>query len=295
MYLPFLVEPWIEYGIGVCVLFLRYFAREFRGWEGDDYLAVLALVLWTFMPSFWHVIREYGIFSSLPDEDRPTLTPLQIARYEYSSKLFITARILYVTLIWTLKGCLLFFYNRIVQGLKQQVLVKWAAVVCVLFYLGALATIWGHCTPASKNWQIMPYPGDESVYSRIYFLVLMALNISTDVIILIIPLTWFPMLRIPVWHKIAIGLLLCSGVFAIIAAIVRCILALRDIKSFNNTVMWAIREMFIGIFIVNAAVIKPVFSKRFWFGTREDNNAARSIWGHHNHHNCSPNTSDSLV
>lgn len=67
--------------------------------------------------------------------------------------------------------------------------------------------------------------------------------IRTDVIILIIPLTWFPMLRIPLWHKIAIGLLLCSGVFAIIAAIVRCILALRDIKSFNNTVMWAIREM----------------------------------------------------
>lgn len=47
----FQTEAWTEYGIGLVILFLRYFARwkvvSFKGWEGDDYFAVLTLVFWT--------------------------------------------------------------------------------------------------------------------------------------------------------------------------------------------------------------------------------------------------------
>lgn len=48
---PFQKEAWAEYSIGVCFLFLRYFARwwavGFKRWESDDFFAVLALVFWT--------------------------------------------------------------------------------------------------------------------------------------------------------------------------------------------------------------------------------------------------------
>jgi hypothetical protein len=48
---PFQTEAWTEYGIGVLILLLRYYARwkvvGFRGWQGDDWFAVLALVFWT--------------------------------------------------------------------------------------------------------------------------------------------------------------------------------------------------------------------------------------------------------
>lgn len=48
---PFQTEAWVEYGIGTLILLLRYFARwkavGFKGWQGDDYFAVLALVFWT--------------------------------------------------------------------------------------------------------------------------------------------------------------------------------------------------------------------------------------------------------
>jgi hypothetical protein len=41
----FIPEIWIEYGIGVCVIFLRSFIRirtvGFREFQGDDYLTVL--------------------------------------------------------------------------------------------------------------------------------------------------------------------------------------------------------------------------------------------------------------
>lgn len=41
----FIPEIWIEYGIGVCVIFLRSFIRirtvGFREFQGDDYLTIL--------------------------------------------------------------------------------------------------------------------------------------------------------------------------------------------------------------------------------------------------------------
>ena len=48
---PFQIEAWTEYGIGTVILMLRYFARwktvGFKGWQGDDYFAIGALVFWT--------------------------------------------------------------------------------------------------------------------------------------------------------------------------------------------------------------------------------------------------------
>lgn len=41
----FLSEQWIEYGIGLFIIFVRYFVRirtvGFRGFQGDDYMAIL--------------------------------------------------------------------------------------------------------------------------------------------------------------------------------------------------------------------------------------------------------------
>lgn len=65
----------------------------------------------------------------------------------------------------------------------------------------------------------------------------------TDILIMIIPFKWFPMLRVTFWHKVAIGLLLCSGFFVIAAAIVRSVLTLYNIDNITNKVIWAIREM----------------------------------------------------
>lgn len=48
---PFQTEAWTEYGLGALVLFLRYFARwksvGFKGYQGDDYFALAAMVFWT--------------------------------------------------------------------------------------------------------------------------------------------------------------------------------------------------------------------------------------------------------
>lgn len=49
--LPFEIEEWVEMAIGMFVILLRLYARTravgFRKWQGDDYLSIVALVLWT--------------------------------------------------------------------------------------------------------------------------------------------------------------------------------------------------------------------------------------------------------
>lgn len=64
----------------------------------------------------------------------------------------------------------------------------------------------------------------------------------TDIAIVSIPFLWLPMLRITLSRKIAIGVLVCSGVFIIIAAILRCVLTMLDLASIYITCMWAVRE-----------------------------------------------------
>ncbi|KXX83469.1 hypothetical protein MMYC01_200075 [Madurella mycetomatis] len=261
---PFQTEAWTEYGIGVIILLLRYFARwkivGFRGWQGDDYFAVLALVFWTAELCMLELIGQNGTNIGITDEIGATLSDEQIARLEFGSKCLLAGWNFYVTLIWCLKGCMICFYHRITLGLREQKVVKWTGVACVLAYAGVIATIWGRCTPVHRNWQVVPYPGAN-------YLALVVLNVSTDFVIVCIPIPMLWRVKLSIRRKIFIGILLCSGVFIMIAALLRCILSLRDIEGINISTIWAIRETFVGLIVVNAASIKPLFSTTRWLSS----------------------------
>lgn len=48
--LPFEIENWIELGLGVVVILLRLYARAkvvgIRKWQADDFISIMALLLW---------------------------------------------------------------------------------------------------------------------------------------------------------------------------------------------------------------------------------------------------------
>lgn len=72
-----------------------------------------------------------------------------------------------------------------------------------------------------------------------------------------IPILW--KVQIPLRRKIMVGLLLCSGLFIITAAIIRCVLSIQNIRSIDTSGVWAIRETFVTILAINAPCIKPLF------------------------------------
>lgn len=47
---PYATEAWTEYVLGICVLVARILCRTSvvgMNWDGDDYFAFLAIILWT--------------------------------------------------------------------------------------------------------------------------------------------------------------------------------------------------------------------------------------------------------
>ncbi|KAH7271288.1 hypothetical protein MRS44_004941 [Fusarium solani] len=265
---PFQTEAWTEYGLGSAVLFLRYFARwrtvGWKGMQGDDYFAFASLVFWTAELVMLELIGQNGTNIGVTDEMGAKMTDAQIAKLEFGSKCLLAGWNFYVTLIFCLKGVMLCFYTRMTLGLWQRKLVIWTQVGTVLAYGGVITVIWAHCTPVHKNWQVYPNPGDACTLAVANYLTLVVLNIATDLVIVSIPVPLLWTVKLSIKRKLIIGVLLCSGVFIMIATLLRCVLSLRDIQGINTSTIWAIRETFVGIIAVNAAAIKPLFSASRW-------------------------------
>ncbi|KAK1970016.1 hypothetical protein LY78DRAFT_722089 [Colletotrichum sublineola] len=287
---PFQTEAWTEYGFGVLVILLRIFSRwKIVGfnWQGDDYFAVLCLIFWTLELVMLELIGQNGTNIGITDEIGATLTAEEIVKFEFGSKCLLAGWNFYVTLIWCLKACILFFFSRITLATRQQRIVKWTAIATILAYVGVILTIWCHCTPVQKNWQVVPFPGDQCTLAVANYLSLVVLNISTDMLIVSIPLPLLWAVKLSLKRKLAIGVLLCSGIFVMIAALLRCILSLKDINGINVSTIWAIRETFVGIIAVNAACIRPLFSNSRWLksskgssGTNQKYTGSSDKYGH---------------
>ncbi|KAK9561765.1 hypothetical protein V6Z79_004617 [Aspergillus fumigatus] len=243
---PFQKEAWTEYGIGVLIILGRIFARwkvvGVKNWQGDDYFAILALLFWTAELTMLELIGQHGANIGLTNAQRAAMTPDQVKSLVIGSKCLLAGWVCYVTLIWCLKACMLFFYNRLTLGLIQQKLVRINAVLCALSYVAVIFTIFFHCLPIQKHWQIYPDPGDHCTVDRINYIVLAVTNVCTDAVLVSIPVPLLAKVRLALRRKLVIGVLLCGGVFVMCAALLRCILSLRSINSINTSTIWAIRE-----------------------------------------------------
>jgi hypothetical protein len=152
---------------------------------------------------------------------------------------------------------MLFFFNRLTFGLRQQQLVKWLAVACGVTYVAVFLTITFACFPTQRNWQVVPDPGLKCTFKPQNFYVSTVLNVITDAAILAIPLPLLWTLQISFKKKVALMLLLSSGIFVISAAIIRIVMTLVAHPSSLTINSWGVRETIAGIFAVNLPIIKP--------------------------------------
>ncbi|CZR56998.1 uncharacterized protein PAC_06887 [Phialocephala subalpina] len=167
-------------------------------------------------------------------------------------------------------------------GLWQHKYIKFVAVGCAASYVAVVLTITFGCFPTQKNWQVVPDPGLICTLKMQNFLVTVVLNVITDsavnsppldicpqhvfdsfqILAIPVPLLW--KLKIPIFRKLVIAALLCSGLFVITAAIIRVVLTLGSNPSALNINRWGVRETIVGIVTINLPIIKPLFNKSFW-------------------------------
>ncbi|KAG8418350.1 hypothetical protein J3458_005771 [Metarhizium acridum] len=162
---PYATEAWTEYALGICVLLARILCHTSvvgMKWDGDDYFALLAIILWTAELCMFHLIGTHGSHTGLDEHRILTLTDDEKHNIVIRAKCILAGWFIYVSLIWALKACMLFLYGRLTLDLKQRQMVKITAVACVAAYISLIAVIWSHCTPIQRKWQIHPYPGGTS-------------------------------------------------------------------------------------------------------------------------------------
>ncbi|KAJ0120454.1 hypothetical protein J7T55_015181 [Diaporthe amygdali] len=132
----FIDEVWGLQGVAYVVVVLRYYSRIVTlGWGKlalDDYLIALATLVYTaestaayYVVAYWKGLANNG----MSDQDRIELDPSSeewLIRVN-GSKTHVIGLLLYMTLLWLLKGCWVVYYLRLTDGLpSQKFLTKWA-------------------------------------------------------------------------------------------------------------------------------------------------------------------------
>ncbi|KAL4976468.1 hypothetical protein BDW66DRAFT_159654 [Aspergillus desertorum] len=128
---------------------------------------------------------------------RPALnmTETEIYHRTVESKLTLANRAIYTTYLWIQKSNVLLLCERVLTGLPEpEMIVKVYWLVLLGSLVAVMGTTFGECWPAHLYWQVMPNPGD-CVKANIQLVTLVALNITTDAMLIVLPMPWLLRVR----------------------------------------------------------------------------------------------------
>lgn len=80
-----------------------------------------------------------------------------------------------------------------------------------------------------------------------------------------VPLPLIIAAKIPPFQKFVLALLFSSGIFVMIAAVLRTYYSISNINKLSVALGWASREALVSVFVVCAPGIKPLFARFKWF------------------------------
>ncbi|EME47820.1 hypothetical protein DOTSEDRAFT_69676 [Dothistroma septosporum NZE10] len=263
-------EVWTEYGISICLILLRFYARlkffGIRNLDIGDAFAALALIFYTLETAGIYNLTQLSNNVGLNEVTAMLVPDSQIPAMTLGSKLAFMNWIWYISLIWALKGVLLTIYVKLGTGVaRQEMAVKIFSVFTFCTWLACILTHVCQCLPASRSWQIKPYPGDNCTLRKPNYIVIGVLNSLTDLGIIILPMPLLFRVKVPVKQKIALIVLFSLGFFVIVATILRAYYSLESLDTLIIALGWASRETFVATVVACAPGIKPLISKTHWF------------------------------
>jgi len=119
-----------------------------------------------------------------------------------------------LNVIWTLKACMLFMFARMIGGTTYS---KWIKIVGAWVILGWVAVqiaFFTTCRPFTGYWAVPP-PNPQCTTLEHFAIVQAAFNISSDVLIILLPMPMIKSLSLPLKQKIGLGLLFSMGLFVV--------------------------------------------------------------------------------
>lgn len=262
----FIAEIWTWYALTWMIVVARMISRymllgSLKKLQLEDYLMLLAMMSDTVLMVGMSIISHTS--SNLIDpNDHTKLTAENIRERIYGSKWVLVVEQMQIITIWTTKSCLLLMYNRLTMSLKQNLAVKIVAgyaafglVLMEILYLG----VW--CRPFTEYWAVPPDSVQCSAATN-HLITNAVLNISSDIMIIAIPMPIFLKSQLPGKRKAVLIGVFALGAFTILSAI------LNKFYSFNepfgsNWTFWYIRESSTALITANLPYIWTLLRRIF--------------------------------
>ncbi|KAJ5806418.1 uncharacterized protein N7503_004020 [Penicillium pulvis] len=240
------------------VLALRLFARVYvLGNMGvDDYLIIgAALLAWAFIGATIAAVKN-GLGSHIGNVD-----PSLLLNYSFAVWL---SSMFYLACLGFIKTSVLLFYTRL--GDRYLTRMSWIMIGVIICQAGSFVLVAAfQCSPVSKAWT---GTGDGTcVNINIFYLCNAALNILTDLLTYTLPVRVIFKLQMPQKQKIALGFILCLGLFACVSSIIRityipAMLSSADYTyAISGAMYWSVIESNVGILAASIPSFKAIASR----------------------------------
>ncbi|KUJ15431.1 uncharacterized protein LY89DRAFT_558244, partial [Mollisia scopiformis] len=242
-------------------LYARIHRLGIRGLQVDDYLMMLAGGLYTALIVCLNVISGGGGSNLYLPEEFSTFTPLDIQERIKGSKIVIVSEQAMLNVIYTIKACMLIMYSRLTLGLQVQKMVFYLAIYVAIGWASTEIAFFTACRPFVGYWA-MPPPNPQCTTLQHYAIVQACFNISSDTLMLFIPLPLITRLNMPLKQKAVLMLIFSMGIFVILAAILTKVFNLSNIWD-PSYMLWYTREASVAVYVSNLPMIWPLL--REWF------------------------------
>lgn len=119
-----------------------------------------------------------------------------------------------LNVIWTLKACMLFMFARMTTGTSHIKWIRAVAAYVTIGYIAAQIAFFTACTPFNGYWAV-PVSNPQCTTLVHYAIVQATFNLSSDVLIIAIPIPMIISLSLPTKQKIGLGILFSMGTFVV--------------------------------------------------------------------------------
>ncbi|KAI1343681.1 hypothetical protein F5Y15DRAFT_367543 [Xylariaceae sp. FL0016] len=259
-------ESWTWYSLTWTIVLARMGSRitlfgSVKKLQIDDALMIVAMLTDTVLMVGMNILSHTP--SNLIDpNDHAVLTADGISEREFGSKIVLVVEQMQIVTIWLVKACLLIMYGRLTMSLKQNVAVKAvAAYVAFGFILMEILYLGVWCRPFSQYWAVPP-ENEQCSAATNHLITNAVLNISSDIMIILIPMPVFLQSQLPLKRKAILCGIFALGLFTILSAI------LNKFYSFTQPfgsawTFWYIRESSTALITANLPFTWTLLQRAF--------------------------------
>jgi hypothetical protein len=119
-----------------------------------------------------------------------------------------------LNVIWTLKACMLFMFARMTIGTTHTKWIRFVAAYVFVGWVSVQIAFFTACRPFKGYWAVPP-PNPQCTTLEHYAIVQAVFNLSSDILIIAIPIPMIVSLNLPLKQKFGLGLLFSMGTFVV--------------------------------------------------------------------------------